>query len=241
VVLRLRWIPPGRFKMGSPDNEAGRWEDEGPQHIVELTEGYWLCETACTQAEWETVMGRNPSNFQGDATRPVEQVSWDDCQEYCKRLNARFPGLRASLPTEAQWEYACRAGTESAYNEGSACTKPEGWDPALDILGWFDKNSENTTHPVKQKLPNTWGLYDMHGNVWEWCSDWHGSYSAEGQRDAMGAKDGSSRVDRGGGWDGSARICRSASRFRWHSSVRYDFLGFRIAAAQASQGRESGT
>jgi formylglycine-generating enzyme required for sulfatase activity len=184
-------------------------------------------------------MGSNPSKFQGDATRPVEQVSWDDCREYCKKLNAMFPGLGARLPTEAQWEYACRAGTESAYNDGSDCTNPEGKDAALAELGWFDANSENATHPVRQKLPNLWGSYDMQGNVWEWCDDSWGDYSAEEQRDMAAAQGRSIRVYRGGSWGDSARDCRCACRDGWLSTVHAVYLGFRLAAGQVSEDKES--
>ncbi len=188
VTTRLRWIPPGTFLMGSPKDENGRYGDEGPQHWVTIRRGFWLGEAPCTQAEWEAVMGENPSHFKDGADpsrtakRPVERVSWEDCERFCGRLNEREPGLGARLPTEGEWEYACRAGTASAYNDGSACTAPEGRDPALMELGWYRENSgqakgEGRTHDVKGLKPNGWGLYDMHGNVWEWCWDWYGPYA----------------------------------------------------------------
>jgi len=231
VVTVLRWIPPGRFLMGSPNDEPGRWEDEGPQHWVTLTKGYWLADAPCTQAEWKAVMGTTPSHFKGP-DRPVEQVSWEECQQYCEKLRARFPAVPARLPSEAEWEYACRAGTTTAFNDGSACTQPEGNDPALAKLGWFDKNSGGETHPVRKLAPNQLGLYDMHGNVWEWCQDWFGNYVAEEQVDPAGAGEGRERVLRGGSWGLRALYCRSAFRNGGRPSLRFPDLGFRLASGQ---------
>jgi formylglycine-generating enzyme required for sulfatase activity len=232
VVTRLRWIPPGEFVMGSPQTETGRFEDEGPEHRVKLTHGFWLADSPCTQAEWKAVMGTDPSHFKG-ADFPAEQVSWDDCQEFCQKLRVRFPGLEARLPTEAEWEYACRAGTTSAFNDGSPCTKPEGEDPALLKLGWFDQNSGGGTHAVRGMAPNEWGLFDMHGNVWEWCQDGYGKYSAHDQVDPAGAARGLWRVYRGGSWANRARFCRSAC-LSWSGSDWCDhFLGFRLASGQS--------
>jgi formylglycine-generating enzyme required for sulfatase activity len=245
LTTRLRWIPPGRYLMGSPKSEQGRGGDEGPQHWVRLSQGFWLGEGPCTQAEWEAVMGKNPSYFEGKrgagptGRRPVEQVSWEDCVRFCERLNQRHPGLGARLPREAEWEHACRAGTESAYNDGSACTDPGGKDPALLGLGWFDENSEERTHTVKELAPNRWGLYDLHGNVWEWCSDWYGVYGKGEQVDPRGPAEGQVRVVRGGGWDGSAGDCRSARRFSYSPGLRYDFLGFRLLAGQPGEPSKS--
>jgi formylglycine-generating enzyme required for sulfatase activity len=236
VAMRLRWVPPGRFQMGSPASEMGRTDYEGPQHWVELSSGLWLAETPCTQAEWEAVMGNNPSRFTGDGQRPVEQVSWEDCQEYCGKLNALCPDLGARLPTEAEWEYACRAGTATAYNDGSACTEPEGDDPALEKLGWFNRNSGSSTHPVREKLANAWGIYDLHGNVYEWCSDyWSDNYRAETQQDPLGPTEGRDRVYRGGGWYLQALYCRSASRSGREPGFRWYWLCFRLAAGQSSE------
>lgn len=234
VVMALRWIPPGRFLMGSPENEPGRYSDEGPQHLVTLTKGYWLAEAPCTQAEWLAVMGTEPSHFFG-LDLPVEQVSWDDCQAFCVKLRARFPGLEARLPTEVEWEYACRAGTTSAYNDGSPCTELDGEDPALAKLGWFTENSESTTHPVRKLAQNEWGLFDMHGNVWEWCADWKGEYAAEEQVDPTGADTGHGRVIRGGSWNNPAGFCRSAFRLSVVPVRRDRLLGFRLASGQAEQ------
>jgi formylglycine-generating enzyme required for sulfatase activity len=239
VTTYLRWIPPGRFLMGSPEDELERWEDEVPQHLVTLSHGYWMADAPCTQAEWLAVMETEPSHFKGNDL-PVEHVSWEDCQEYCKRIRLRHPGFEARLPTEAEWEYACRAGTTSAYNDGSSCSGIKGKDPALDKLGWFDENSEKKTHPVRQKEPNWWGLYDMHGNVWEWCEDWYRRYFSGDQVDPSGPASGSERVLRGGSWGNLAGSSRSAFRLRWHpgNCSRYRFFGFRLALGQVSQAGE---
>jgi len=234
VHMRLRWVPPGRFLMGSHASEVGRWDEEGPQHWVNLSSGFWVAETPCTQEQWEAVMGNNPSRFKGDALLPVEKVNWDECHEYCKVLNTQCPGLGARLPTEAEWEYACRAGTGSAYNDGSACTQPDGHDPALESLGWFDANSDSKTHPVGEKQPNAWGIHDAHGNVWEWCNDWYDDYPAQEQCDPTGPIKGRSRVIRGGCWYYQARFCRSACRYGSRSGYRGG-LGFRLAAVQSSE------
>jgi formylglycine-generating enzyme required for sulfatase activity len=242
VVTRLRWIPPGRFLMGSPKDEKGRVDAEGPQHWVTLSKGYWLADAPCTQAEWRALMGTEPSHFKGEnlpederARLPVEQVSWDDCQEFCERLQARFPGMEARLPSEAEWEYACRAGTASAFNDGSACTEPQGNDPALAKLGWFDENSDRRTQPVRKLKSNQWGLCDMHGNVWEWCGDSLGAYAADEQQDPTGAESGRERVCRGGSWVNVAWGCRSAYRLGGQPDGRFVYLGFRLASGQSGQ------
>ena len=178
VVQRLRWIPPGVFWMGSPEDEEGRFPAEGPRHLVSIDSGFWMFDTPCTQALWEAVMGENPSQFmvanrpKEGADRPVESVSWEQCQEFLTALNSRLDGIQLSLPSEAQWEYACRAGTETArYSEN------------LDAIAWYNENSGNETHSVAGKEANSWGLYDMLGNVWEWCVDvWVNDYSRESSR-----------------------------------------------------------
>jgi sulfatase modifying factor 1 len=236
VRFLWRWVAPGQFTMGSPNNEEGRWDHEGPQHEVILTEGFWLGETPVTQAQWEAVTGQNPAHFKGP-DYPVEQVSWLDCREFIRKLNGLLPGLHAALPTEAQWEYACRAGTRSAFNDGSACTQPEGADLALVALGWFDKNSDGGTHPVRLKRANAWGLYDMHGNVWEWCRDaWLGTGYASRGDVAVDPEETSDdivgRVVRGGSWSGLARGCRAAFR-DWNApGGRWLDLGLRLSAGQ---------
>jgi formylglycine-generating enzyme required for sulfatase activity len=231
VVTRLRWIPPGGFLMGSPKDEPGRRDGEGPRHWVTISNGYWLADAPCTQAEWQAVMSTAPSHFKGPDL-PVEQVSWDECQVFCDRVRERFPGLRARLPSEAEWEYACRAGTSSAFNDGSPSTQPNGEDPALLKLGWFDKNSKGSTHDVRGLDPNPWGLYDMHGNVLEWCADWYGDYTAADQVDPMGAESGLGRGLRGGSWFYWAGLCRSAFRLWRQPDVRIPLLGFRLASGQ---------
>ena len=245
VTLRLRWIPPGRFRMGSPKEEKGRRDNEGPAHEVTISVGYWLAETPCTQAQWEAVMGENPSRFKGIA-RPVERVTWRQCVEFCERMREQAPSMNFRLPTEAEWEYACRAGTDSAFNDGSDCTEPQGNDPALDRLGWFSQNSKSETHPVREKAPNGWGLYDMHGSGWEWCLDGRRDYSETPQTDPVGPTDESARRALRGGsiWD-SAWYCRAACRDVDVPGNRFNFVGFRLASGQppgsgATQSRSDG-
>ena len=231
VSMRFRWIPPGTFTMGSPEDEPGRMHRE-QAHPVTLSCGFWLADTPCTQEQWSAVMGGSPSYFKG-ADLPVESVSWGGCREFVAKLNARHEGLSPRLPTEAEWEYACRAGTTSAFNDGSACTRPAGKDSALDALGWYGENSEDRTHPVRQKEANRWGLYDMHGNVFEWCADW---FEEELGRDAVvnprGPESGRSRVIRGGcfAYFGG---CRSAYRNCVIPESRLPILGFRPVAGSA--------
>jgi formylglycine-generating enzyme required for sulfatase activity len=178
-----------------------------------------------TQSEYQRLMGSNPSSFKGDR-HPVEQVSWEDATEFIQKLNGlpeeRAAGRVYRLPTESEWEYACRAGSSTAYCFGEE-------DARLGEYAWYGKNSGNKTHPVGQKTSNAWGLYDMHGNVWEWCSDWYGDYPSGSVRDPKGASTGSCRVDRGGSWYNVAANCRSANRFRRAPSNRNDYLGFRLA------------
>ena len=203
--------------MGSPEDEEGRWDAEGPRHLVTIGSGFWMFDTPCTQALWEAVMGENPSRFKGP-DRPVEAVSWDQCQEFLKALNSRIDGLRLSLPSEAQWEYACRAGTETPrYRE----------DP--DEIAWYSANSGDETHPVAGKEPNAWGLYDMLGNVWEWCEDvWVENYHEESRASAVDPAS-APRVIRGGSWDFDARRVRAAYRVPYEPSIRSGLLGFRCA------------
>ena len=220
--LAVRWVPSGRFTMGSPSSERERGFDE-EQHEAVLTRGFFLAETECTQGQWESVMGGNPSRFKG-SDRPVEQVSWGEAVEYCRKLTAkqRAEGILADgwewrLPTEAEWEYAARAGTAGArYGE-------------LDAIAWWSDNSGNETHSVSQKAANAWGLQDMIGNVWEWCSDWYGDYPTGIVTDPMGPSSGSNRVYRGGSWFIVARYARSADRYWFGPGLRGGNLGFRPA------------
>jgi formylglycine-generating enzyme required for sulfatase activity len=258
VTQRLRWIPPGQFQMGSPATEPGRWDTEGPRHRVTLTRGYWLFDTPCTQALWMAVMGKNPSRFQTPARedRPVERVSWDEVQGFLVEVNARIPGLDLVLPTEAQWERACRAGTDTALYTGEIEILGDNNAPALDPIAWYGGNSgvdfdlkegadsakwpgkqypheRAGTRPVKGKQANPWGLYDMLGNVWEWCRDGMHNYTAEPAVDPVGPEEpGADRVGRGGSWDSSARNVRCASRFAFQPGDRIDALGFRCARVQ---------
>jgi formylglycine-generating enzyme required for sulfatase activity len=224
VTQRMRWIKPGEFMMGSPEGEEGRRENESPAHLVRLTQGYWMADTQVTQELWMAIgTGNNPSKFNGESN-PVENVSWTDCQAWFEKLREHQESLQLGLPTEAQWEYACRAGSQSAYCVGD--------DPKeLTKYGWFDKNAEDTTHPVKQLQPNGWGLYDMHGNVWECCSDWFGNYAASAQSDPTGPANGTTRVLRGGGWNSPARSLRSACRYGFDPGLRNDGLGFRLLSS----------
>ncbi len=254
VRQHLRWIVPGKFKMGSPRDESGRFDSEGPQHQVAITEGYWLFDTPCTQALWEAVMGDNPSYFKSPR-RPVEQVSWDDCQQFVQRLNERIPGLKLGLPSEGQWEYACRAGSETATYAGALEIVGERNAPALDPIAWYGGNSgidfelengddstdwkekqyEHTkagTHPVGQKQPNQWGLYDMLGNVYEWCKDGQRDYTNNDERDPLGPE-GGERVFRGGCWFNAARSPRCAFRYAFDPDDHYSFLGFRCSRVQS--------
>jgi formylglycine-generating enzyme required for sulfatase activity len=239
VEQRLRWIPPGRFWMGSPEDEPGRWSDEGPRHLEDIPRGFWLAETPCTQALWEGVMGENPSRFQSP-DRPVEQVRWEDCQEFLNRLNGQVEGLGARLPQENEWEFACRAGTEAATYAGPMEILGDYDAPVLNDISWYGGNSKvdgkKRTQPVAQKQRNPWGLYDMLGNVNEWCTDvWRSTYEAPYEE----GTEGSLRVVRGGSWDGDARNVRAAFRDRSAPSYRWYLLGFRLARGQgALQGAE---
>lgn len=236
VTQRLRWIPPGRFWMGSPEEEQGRYDNEGPRHQVTLVQGFWLFDTPCTQALWEAVMENNPSHFQ-DPTRPVESVSWDDVQDFLIRINARISSLDLTLPSESQWEYACRAGTETAIYTGELAILGENNAPALDSIAWYGGNSgvdfdlytgynmrlsetqyphaKAGTHPVKLKRANRWGLYDMLGNVWERCQDhWHNDYQGAPTNGSawLSSSTGALHIVRGGSWHDDARAMRAAYR-----------------------------
>ncbi|MBE6424584.1 MAG: formylglycine-generating enzyme family protein [Planctomycetaceae bacterium] len=202
--------------MGSSANGTGHCPDEMP-HRVRFAHGFWMLETPVTQKMWMSVMGRNPSSFSGDFD-PVENVSWDECQDFCREFSERF-GVNVSLPTEAQWEYACRAGSEGAYAGD------------LDKMGWYHGTfAIGRTAPVKKKAPNAWGLYDMHGNVWEWCADWYAAdyYSGSPIDDPQGPPEDLCRVFRGGSWANFARECRSAVRGKALPGEKNWSLGFRI-------------
>ena len=247
VTHALRWIPPGSFEMGSPEDEPGRYGDEGPRHPVRIAQGFWLGETPVTQALYEAVTGGTPSHFTEDSDvaprRPVERVSWDDARAFCGRLTALLPEPpedTVRLPTEAEWEYACRAGTDAGLYSGRELTSALGECKNLGPLAWYDENSGKRTHPVKEKAANGWGLYDMLGNVWEWCRDeWHdGSHGAapdDGRTGLATPKVGGQlRVVRGAGWGSVARTCRCAYRSMYPAERSVHFLGFRLVLAPSS-------
>jgi formylglycine-generating enzyme required for sulfatase activity len=210
VQLRMKLIPAGSFTMGEGKSS----------HETKLTKPFYMGVFEVTQAQWQAVMGNNPSKFNGKPAYPVERVSWEDCQQFVKKLNGMGIGT-FRLPTEAEWEYACRAGTKTAYSFGDYAGK-------LGNYAWCEENSRQSTHQVGTKKPNAWGLYDMHGNVWEWCSDWYGDYGTGKQTDPKGAAGGSLRVNRGGCWYYSSWRCRSAFRSWYSPSDRYSDLGFRL-------------
>ena len=225
--LELVLVPAGRFRMGSPAKEKYRSEDEA-QHWVVITRPFYMGKHEVTQEVWEKVMGENPSNFKG-ARNPVENVSWDDCQEFLKKLNALGKERgQFRLPTEAEWEWACRAGTRTRFCSGDA-------DAGLADYAWFDANSGNTTHPVGTRRPNAWGLHDLHGNVWEWCGDWYGEdyYAKSPKYDPAGPATGSLRVLRGGSWYYYPNLCRSSARNWGDPANGYGCFGFRVVVVAA--------
>jgi formylglycine-generating enzyme required for sulfatase activity len=228
------FIPPGTFRMGSPSNEVDRVVVEGPQTAVTISRGFWMGSHAVTQGEYQPLMGNNPSFFTGDLSRPVETVYWFDATNYCwvltqqERAAGRIPTNSVyRLPTEAEWEYACRAWTSTRFSYGD--------DPGYTNLteyAWYGDNSGGTTHPAGQKLPNTWGLYDMHGNLWEWCQDWWSVNHPGGiALDPQGPATGADHVIRGGDWHDFAWTCRSAVRASPNPASGNRRLGFRVLLA----------
>jgi formylglycine-generating enzyme required for sulfatase activity len=222
IGMKFVHIPAGEFMMGSPSDEKGRDNDEGPVHSIKISKGFWMGIYEVTQAQYQAIMGSNPSTYRGD-NLPVVFVSWNDATEFCKRLSDK-ENVTYRLPTEAEWEYACRAGTRTRFSFGDN-------DSSLEEYAWYFHNGCFSIHPVGQKKPNAFGLYDMHGNVWEWCQDWYSSdyYTNSPNVDPQGPDRGSSRVLRGGSWFFFARYCRSANR-NWFV---YDFTnrglyGFRV-------------
>ena len=221
VGMEFVLLAPGTFEMGSPSDEPGRDDDE-TLHRVTLSQPLYLGKYEVTQDQWEAVMGDNPSNFSScGGACPVEGVSWEDAQGFIAELNRREGVSVYRLPTEAEWEYAARAGTQAAYHFGDAANRLE--------YGWYDENSRNRTHPVGQKQPNGWGLFDMHGNVWEWVHDWYGDYPGGAVTDPRGPETGVGRIRRGGAWSSGARYCRAANRHGFAPVNRYNGLGFRLA------------
>jgi formylglycine-generating enzyme len=232
IRQQLRWMVPGEFLMGSPESEPERFEDE-TQHWVILSRGFWLAETTCTQALWQAVLGENPSQFTGD-DRPVERVSWEEVQHFLARLNEAAPELALRLPTEAEWEYACRAGTTTAFWFGDQITPEQvNYDGNYPYAGGKRGVYRVGTVFVKELPCNSWGLYQMHGNVWEWCQDWYGSYPIETVVDPVGPVEGAARVLRGGSWFYDGGSARSAQRRASDPRYRSDYVGFRLARGQA--------
>lgn len=223
VSFEMVAIPAGSFQMGSPDTEEGRWGDEGPVHTVNVKD-FWMGKTEVTQGLWKAVMGSNPSDFNSCGENcPVENVSWNDAQEFIKKLNG-LTGKQYRLPSESEWEYSARAGTKNRWSFGDQKSQ-------LREYAWYTDNSSSKTHPVGQKKPNPWGLYDMHGNVREWVQDaWVDRYNGaptdgsarEGDNDVV-------RVSRGGSWNGTPQFLRSANRFRFAPGNRDYSTGFRLA------------
>ena len=230
IGMKLKLIPAGTFMMGSEDGDS----DEKPVHQVTLTRPFLLGVYEVTQEQYERVMGVNPSDFLG-SDNPVDRVSWEDAVEFCQKLSALPQEKRAGhvyrLPTEAEWEYAFRAGTTTKYSFGDD-------ESQLGEYAWFGDNAGKKTHPVGEKKPNAWGLYDMHGNVWEWCQDWYGGYPSVAVTDPTGASTGSLRVFRGGGWHGPAEFCRSAARNGLSPSYRSHNDGFRVTCVPSGQPSE---
>ncbi|WP_413923098.1 SUMF1/EgtB/PvdO family nonheme iron enzyme, partial [Candidatus Accumulibacter phosphatis] len=236
VVQRFRWIEPGEFMMGSPAAESERYEGE-VQHEVTLSRGFWLANTACTQAFWQAVTGGNPSSFKDDPRHPVEQVSWYDVQAFIAELKRRLPGLPARLPTDAEWEYACRAGTTTPFSFGAKVTPDVvNYNGNYPYAGGEKGVYRQKTVPAASLPANPWGLYEMHGNIYEWCADWYADYPTEPQIDPQGPQTGVDRVLRGGSWGDIGGLVRSAYRSRRGPSLRAHFIGFRLAMDQDEQG-----
>jgi formylglycine-generating enzyme required for sulfatase activity len=226
IVIEMVRIEPGQFNMGSPDKEKGRECDE-KLHPVRITRPFYMGKYEVTQAQWKAIMGENPSTFE-NPRGPVDGVSWDGCQDFIQKLNKKAHGFTFRLPTEAEWEYACRAGTATAYSFGDG-------PGDLSNYAWIIDNSDGRTHRVGSRKPNPWGLYDMHGNVEEWCSDWYEEYGekAEGEVevDPVGPGAGTTRVLRGGCWYVHPQSCRSASRYSYTPALRITgLLGLRLVS-----------
>jgi formylglycine-generating enzyme required for sulfatase activity len=225
VAMEMCVIHAGTFAMGSPPSEEGHNDDE-VVHDVTISESFYLASTPVTQRQFEPVVGHNPSYFVGPDL-PVEMVSWFDCATFCEILGERL-GRRLRLPTEAEWEYACRAGSTTAYNLGASITTAQ-----ANFDGWFVKphvgESRKQTSPAGAFEANAWGLFDMHGNVWEWCEDWYGDYASGAVTDPQGPSDGEIRILRGGSWFHGPADARSAQRDALDPGRRHSIYGFRVA------------
>ena len=235
IGMKLKLIPAGEFLMGSPESEPGRRNNE-TQHKVRITKPFFMQTTTVTQSQWMAVMGTEPwageDYVEEGPDYPATFVSHDDAVDFCSELSSR-EGATYRLPTEAEWEYACRARSQTAYSFGDTAEQ-------MEQYGWFDENDrgvgEEYAHRVGQKLPNAFGLYDLDGNVWEWCSDWFEEYPSGPVTDPTGPAEGSRRVLRGGSWSNSAVLCRSAIRFGHEPSSRdYDYGGFRVSLSPSGK------
>ena len=223
LINNMVYVSGGTFTMGATsEQESDDDPDEKPTHSVTLS-SYYICRYEVTQALWRAVMGSNPSEFKGD-NLPVECVNWFDCQTFINRLNS-YTGRNFRLPTEAEWEFAARGGNYSRHHKYSGSNH-------IGYVAWYYENSSNRTHPIGTKKANELGLYDMSGNVWEWCSDWYGSYSSYSKSNPTGATSGYGRVLRGGGWFYGARYCLSSCRSGYSPDSRYDYLGLRLVLSQ---------
>lgn len=220
IKYNMVWVEGGTFRMGATSEQGSdAYSDEKPAHSVTLS-GYYIGKTEVTQALWKAVMGSKPSKFKGD-NLPVEQVSWNDCQEFIRKLNA-LTGENFRLPTEAEWEFAYRGGNNSRGYKYSGSDN-------IDNVAWYNGNSGYKTHPVATMSPNELGIYDMTGNVSEWCADWYGNYSSGAQTNPKGPYNGSGRVYRGGCWFGIAGDCRSSCRYGCSPDYRYYNFGLRLS------------
>ncbi len=231
IGMKFMLIPAGSFMMGIPSSEQGRESDER-RHKVTLTKGFYMGVTEVTQSQWKAIMGNNPSNFKGD-NLPVEQVSWNDCREFIRKLNRQEGGNKYRLPTEAEWEYACRAGTTTPFFTGGCIsTDQANYNGNYPMPGCSKGMYRKKTIEVASFSPNAWGLYDMHGNVWEWCEDWYEkNYPSGNVTDPAGPSSGSDRVLRGGSWSSFARYLRSADRSGLDPGGRCSNFGFRVVRA----------
>jgi formylglycine-generating enzyme required for sulfatase activity len=240
VNMALVWIPPGSFTMGGDQQpeiaarqgrgKSSYFRDEQPQHQVTISKGFWMGKYEVTQGQWQAIMGSNPSHFKA-VQNPVEQVSWTDCQEFISRLNRVIDGGGFRLPTEAEWEYACRAGTTTPFHFGNDLDGTmANFDGSSPYGSGSKVASRRETVPVGSFNPNGWGLYDMHGNVWEWCQDAKRKYTSDLVIDPEGVDHAQSRALRGGSWRDHARTCRSAYRNAFQPGMRDLSIGFRIVA-----------
>lgn len=220
VPLSFCWIPSGSFLVGSPNTEEGHEESESPQHRVVIARGFRMSCTPVTRDQWEAVVGLPPVT-PAQASHPVTEVSWDDVQRFLARLSQVLARGSVRLPTEAEWEYACRAGSSGRYASGDS-------EADLDRMGWYAANSGGATHPVREKAPNAWGLHDIHGNVFEWCQDWDGPYAPSEQTDPSGPPSGDKRILRGGCFKCPPPYCRSANRYSAPPDRRGRNFSFRV-------------